>query len=125
MTNAPVKRVLVVDDSSMIRKAIEQYLLGNGFLVVGQAGNGQEALELLDTTVPDIVTLDITMPKMDGLTCLDEILKRKSTMKVIVISAVSKKHIAIEALNRGAKRYLRKPFSEKELLGALQKMSDD
>jgi two-component system chemotaxis response regulator CheY len=114
-------KLLIVDDSEIIRIAIENYLKNSGIEIIGQAGNGVEAIEIFNDKKPDIVTMDITMPEMDGLTCMQEMLKINKDVKVIVITALSKKDIAIEALQKGAKRFLKKPLKEEELVDNIKK----
>lgn len=105
-------KIMVVDDSNMIVKMIQGFLQSYNIEVVGTANDGQTAVELFKKTNPDIVTLDITMPKMDGLTVLQEILKIKNTAKVIVISALTDNATALKALQIGAKDFIPKPFKE-------------
>lgn len=71
-------KLMIVDDSSIMRKAIEKYLSGTDIEIVGTAGDGKQAIELFKTTLPDVVTLDITMPEMDGLECLRRIAENKT-----------------------------------------------
>ena len=113
-------KLLIVDDSSIIRKAIQKYIKDFGLEIVGEAGDGVEALEIFKETRPDLVTLDITMPEMDGLTCLEEILKIDKSAKVVIISALSSQDVALKALKMGAKSYVNKPFSEEKLLDAIK-----
>lgn len=108
-------KLLIVDDSNIMRKAINKYLKDFDLEVVGCAGDGVEALELCRTLKPDLVTLDITMPKMDGLTCLTEILKLDANIKVLVISALTDSGTGLKALKNGAKGFLPKPFTADEL----------
>lgn len=108
-------KLLVVDDSNIMRKAIEKYLHEFGLQCVGTAGDGESAIELFREHLPDVVTLDITMPKMDGLSCLDEIMKIKPDTRVIVISALKDPATGILAIKKGAKGFLSKPFSPEEL----------
>ncbi len=115
-------KLLIVDDSALIRRAIDKFLGKGDIDIVGQAGDGVKALELFKEHGPDVVTLDITMPEMDGLTCLEEMMKVKANAKVLVISALTKPGIAIDALDKGAKHFLKKPFTESELLEAFEKV---
>jgi two-component system chemotaxis response regulator CheY len=117
----PVK-LLIVDDSSIIRKAITRYLKEYGLELVGEAGDGVQALEQMRLHRPDLVTLDITMPEMDGLTCLDEMLKIDPDIKVIVISALSDQATALKALKSGAKGFLGKPFTEEKIKSAFDRV---
>jgi two-component system chemotaxis response regulator CheY len=108
-------RVLIVDDSHIILDAIENWLKEFRLEIVGKAFNGKDAVEIVKEKHPDIVTLDITMPEMDGLTALEKILEIAPGTKVIVISALSSRDIALSALRKGAVSYLVKPFTEEEL----------
>ena len=108
-------KLLIVDDSNIMRKAINKYLKDYDLEVVGSAGNGVEALELCKKLRPDFVTLDITMPKMDGLTCLSEILKFDPNIQVLIISALKDSATGLKALKIGARGFLPKPFTAAEL----------
>jgi two-component system chemotaxis response regulator CheB len=104
-------RVLVVDDSAVVRSVIADSIAATpGMKVVGTAGDGRQALEILDSVRPDVVTLDIQMPNMDGLATLEAILARHS-MPVVMVSSLTKlgANITLEALDRGAVDYLAKP----------------
>lgn len=109
-------KLMIVDDSNIMRRAIEKYLSRLGLTLVATAGNGKDAVDLFRTHLPDLVTLDITMPQMDGLTCLAEILKIKPTAKVVIISALGDAPTGIKALKLGAKAFLPKPFTEPQIL---------
>lgn len=108
-------KVLIVDDSSIIRQTIKRYISGENVQIVGTAENGKVALELFKKTNPDIVTLDITMPEMDGLTLLEAMLEMNKDVKVMVITALSDKSTGLKAMKMGAKSYLTKPFTENTL----------
>lgn len=110
-----MKRLLIVDDSVMMRTTIEQHLSDYALEIVGQAGNGKEAVELVKSKQPDVITLDITMPEMDGLECLDEIMAIAPSTKVMVITALSNKLTGLKALKKGAREYLFKPVTPEEL----------
>ncbi len=108
-------RVLIVDDSLIIRDAIESWLEEFDLEIVGKTNNGRDAVETVREKKPEIVTLDITMPEMDGLTALDKILEAAPETKVIIISALSSKDVALTALRKGALSYIVKPFTADEL----------
>lgn len=118
-------KLMIVDDSSIMRKAIEKYLSGNGIEIVGTAGDGKQALELFKTARPDIVTLDITMPEMDGLQCLEELLKIDPNVKVMVVSALKDEATALEALKKGARSFLGKPFTPESIKEAFDQVVAD
>lgn len=115
-------KLLIVDDSMIIRKSVEQFTKDLGLELVGTAANGVEAIEMFSKHLPDIVTLDITMPEMDGLTALKQMMSINSKAKVIVISAISAKTAAIDALSLGAKHFLGKPFNSESLRAAFEKV---
>ena len=124
--NAPLKstglKVLIVDDSLIIRRTIQRQLDENAIAEVAMASNGVEALQLFREQEPDIVTLDITMPKMDGLTCVEEMLRINSEARILVISALADKRTALDALKRGAQAFLCKPFTSHELREVFQEL---
>lgn len=113
-------KLLIVDDSNIMRRAIEKYAAPLGLELIGTAGNGREALLLFEQLRPDLVTLDITMPLMDGLSCLYEMMKINPHAKVIVISALSDQATGLKALKLGARSFLPKPFTEKQLAEELR-----
>jgi two-component system chemotaxis response regulator CheY len=108
-------KVMIVDDSSIIRQVIQKHLSEYNIEVVGTAGDGKTAIEVFKKTDPDIVTLDITMPEVDGLTVLEEMMKINNTAKVMVITALSDKATGLKAMKKGAKSFLGKPFTPEKL----------
>jgi two-component system chemotaxis response regulator CheY len=102
--------VLIVDDSTIIRRSIERTIATRGY-TIRTAANGREALAIFNEFEPDFVTMDITMPEVDGLTCVTEMLKRRPGVRILVISALGDKLTAIEAVKRGARGFLLKPFT--------------
>ncbi|WP_236598677.1 response regulator transcription factor [Ramlibacter monticola] len=121
MKAAPM-RLLVVDDSNMIRSRILRLVQGGGLAglsVVAVARNGAEALRVARATRPDLVTMDLTMPEMDGVECLAEMLRMLPRTRILVVSALSDKSTAIQALRLGARGFVAKPFSDDELKLAL------
>lgn len=111
-------RVLVVDDSVFVTKQITQILASEGFEVVATAGDGEEALNVYKDKYPniDLVTMDITMPKMDGVTCLEKIIEFDKNAKVVMISALGKQELVKRSLLLGAKNYIVKPLDRKKVL---------
>lgn len=117
-------RVLIVDDSLIIRKAIQQHLSDNyNVEVVGMAENGIVALEMFDKTKPDYVTLDINMPELDGLSVLEQMLQRDPTVNVIIVTALSDKDTALQAIEMGAKGYVIKPLTFEKLQAAVNQLT--
>ena len=115
-------RLLIVDDSNMIRTRISRVVQSGGLknvMLAGLAKNGQEAIEMARTTHPDVVTMDLTMPEMDGIECIQALLKLDPAMNILVVSALSDKSTAIQALKLGARGFVAKPFTDEELQIAL------
>lgn len=115
-------RMLIVDDSNMIRTRISR-IVSAGKLgqisLVGLARNGVEALRIAKASQPDVITMDLTMPEMDGLPCIQAIMKILPRTNILVVSALDDKATAIQALKLGARGFVAKPFSDDELLLAL------
>jgi two-component system chemotaxis response regulator CheY len=117
-------RILIVDDSLIIRKAIQQHLSDNyNVEIVGMAENGIVALEMFDKTKPDYVTLDINMPELDGLSVLEQMLQRDPTVNVIIVTALSDKDTALQAIEMGAKGYVIKPLTFEKLQAAVNQLT--
>ena len=114
-------RVLIVDDAAFMRMMIKDILTKNGFEVVGEANDGQQAIEKFKELSPDLVTMDITMPEMDGIAALKEIKKIDSNAKVIMCSAMGQQAMVIDAIQAGAKDFIVKPFQADRVLEAIKK----
>lgn len=108
-------KILIVDDSFVMRKTIEKCAEAIMITEIFTASNGRIALELFEKERPALVTLDITMPEMDGLSCLDAIVKIDPHVKVIVITALKDSATGLSAVRRGAKGFLPKPFTHDQL----------
>ncbi len=119
-TSGALPTVLVVDDSLLIRKVLIKLLSENGYQVVGEATNGREGVELYKELEPDIVTLDITMPVMDGITALKLIKEYDPEAMVAMISAAGQKDKLMEALREGAELFFTKPFNAQEVISTLR-----
>lgn len=117
------KTVLITDDTAFMRMTLRNVIEKNGYEVVGEAGDGEEAIALYKELKPDMVTMDITMPKMDGITAIKEIMKIDADAKIIVCSAMGQKPMVIEALSAGAKDFLVKPFDAERVVESLRKIS--
>jgi two-component system chemotaxis response regulator CheY len=115
-------RLMIVDDSNMIRSRISRVVQNGGLpnvSLVGLARNGAEALRIARSAQPDVVTMDLTMPEMDGIECIQEMLRILPRTSILVVSALSDKSTAIQALRLGARGFVAKPFSDDELTLAL------
>lgn len=112
-------RLLIVDDSSTVRRSIERHIFSDRVTEIYQAANGREAMELFERYRPEFVTMDLTMPEMDGLTCISKMMALKPDTRLMVISALGDAETAIEAVERGANEYVVKPFSAEDLNLAL------
>ncbi len=115
-------RLLIVDDSNIVRRRIERSQQFDELEVVGTAANGLEALELARRTDPDLVTMDLTMPQMDGIECITQLVRFKPAIRILVISALADKATAVEAMERGANGFLNKPFTDRQLNDAIAEL---
>lgn len=116
-------KIMIVDDAAFMRKILKDMLIQYGFEVAGEAVNGRQLLELYPIVKPDIVTLDITMPEMDGITALKELKKKFPNAKVVMCSAMGQQTMVIEAIQAGASDFIVKPFKEDKVIGSLNKLS--
>ncbi len=117
-------KLMIVDDSNIIRRKIERASDRDMFEVVGSASNGREALQLLNEKSPDVVTMDLTMPEMDGIECVANLVARKPDIRILVVSALSDIDTGIEALEKGARGFLCKPFTDNQLREALCELTE-
>ncbi len=108
-------KLLIVDDSMIIRRGITMFAEKKGFEIIGEAGNGIEALEIFQKNRPDAITMDITMPEMDGLECIRKIMQIDDTVNIVVISALIAQENMLDAMNAGAKGFVQKPFNDEKL----------
>jgi two-component system chemotaxis response regulator CheY len=115
------KSVLIVDDSVVMRSLIGDILEKEEFNVVGQAQDGGEAVDMYQKLKPDLVTMDIVMPGGPGIDALKRIIDQDPNARVIVVSGLHQKSLLIEALEAGARDYVIKPFTDRELLEAAKK----
>lgn len=120
-----MKRILIVDDSFYMRTMLKNMLTDAGYEIVGEAPNGQTALELAKETKPDLITLDVILPDNTGLEVLKGIRAEQPDQKVIIVSAVGQEVIVNEAMENGAKSYIVKPFSEENVLEVVSKVLAD
>jgi two-component system, chemotaxis family, chemotaxis protein CheY len=115
-------KLLIVDDSSIVRRSIQKLLGDAGITEIDQAKNGVEAVELFRLKQHDAVTLDITMPQMDGLVCVEELTKINPDARILIISALADKSTAIDAVKRGASGFICKPFTSEDLNEAFKEL---
>lgn len=115
------KRILVVDDAAFMRMMIKNILVKNGYEVAGEAENGKQAVGLYAETKPDLVTMDITMPEMDGLEAVKAIRSTDPSATIIMCSAMGQQSMVMEAIQAGAKDFIVKPFQQERLLQAVER----
>jgi two-component system, chemotaxis family, chemotaxis protein CheY len=115
-------RLMIVDDSMIMRRRIERSQSFDEIELVGTATNGLEAIEMFRKTDPDVVTMDLTMPQMDGIECIENIVKIKPAVRILVISALADKATAVEAMEKGANGFLNKPFTDRQLNEAIAEL---
>lgn len=119
------KRILIVDDAPIMRMILRNILRGSGYEIVGEAGNGNDAVKKYRELKPDVTTMDIIMPEKDGVTALGEILLYDANAKVIMITAVDQRDSLMKAIKAGAYDYITKPFEDARVLSALKKAFGD
>lgn len=120
-----MKKLMIVDDSNLIRKKISRELDDSKFELVGTAENGEKAIELFKECKPEVVTMDITMPHVDGIECIEQLVSIEPSVKILVISALNDKATGMEALEKGAMGFINKPFSEKDITQALDTLVEE
>ncbi|AQM59168.1 two-component system response regulator [Clostridium baratii] len=114
--------ILIVDDAAFMRMMIKDILEKNGFNVIGEASNGLEAIELYKKEKPDIVTMDITMPKVDGIEAVKLIKEYDNEAKIIMCSAMGQQAMVMDAIRAGAKDFIVKPFQADRVIEAINKV---
>jgi two-component system chemotaxis response regulator CheY len=115
-------KVLIIDDAVFMRTAIKSFLVKNGFEDIVEAQNGLEGLQKYKELRPDIVTMDITMPDMDGLEALKAIIEFDANAKVIMVTAMGKEVMVKDAIMYGAKSFIVKPFGEDQMVNTIKKL---
>ncbi len=118
-----MNKVLIVDDAAFMRKMLRLMLEKHNFEVVGEAENGCDALKKISLLKPDIVSLDITMPIMDGIQCLIEINKMECAPHVIMITAMGQQSKVLEAVSSGARGFIVKPYQEDDVIRLLNSLT--
>lgn len=117
-----MKKILIVDDAMFMRSTLKMMLRKENYEVVGEAGNGIEAIERYKSLKPDIVTLDIHMPEMGGIDALEAIIKYDPDAKVVMISAAGDHKRVLDAMKLGAKNFIIKPFTEDTVFQVMKKI---
>lgn len=115
------KKILIVDDAAFMRMMIKDILVKNGFEVVGEAADGAQAVEKYAELKPDLVTMDITMPEMDGIQALKAIKETDPSATIIMCSAMGQQAMVIDAISAGAKDFIVKPFQADRVVEAIEK----
>ena len=115
-------KVLIADDAAFMRTMLKDILTKNGFEVVGEAANGTEAAAKYDELIPDIVTMDITMPQCDGIQSLKQIMAKHPSAKIVMCSAMGQQAMVIESIQAGAKDFIVKPFQPSRVVEAIQRV---
>lgn len=118
-----MSKILIVDDSRTSRKILRGILEGAGYEIVGEAVDGQDGIQKYKELSPDIVTLDITMPVLDGLDSLKEIKRIDPAAKVIMVTAAGQQNKMVEAIKLGANEFVTKPFEPDVILAMVDKVS--
>ena len=118
------RTAMICDDAQFMRAVIKQVLSGNGFEVVGEAGSGQEAIERYAELKPDLVTMDVVMPGMNGIEAVRAIIAHDPAARVVICSAVGQKRLIDEALEAGARSFVVKPFEPQRLMEAVEQALD-
>ncbi|MEW5762022.1 MAG: response regulator [Bacillota bacterium] len=116
------KRILIVDDAAFMRMMIKNIVTKNGYEVVGEAENGAAAVKLYQETKPDLVTMDITMPEMDGVQAVRAIRALDPGANIIMISAMGQQAMVMEAIQAGARDFIVKPFQQERILQAIERV---
>lgn len=117
-------KLMIVDDSNIIRNKIKRAHNQSRFQLVATATNGLEAIDQFKKNKPDVVTMDLTMPHMDGIDCIEQLMQIDPDVAILVVSALSDKATGIQALQLGARGFLLKPFTEEELDSALEELTE-
>ena len=115
-------RVLIVDDAAFMRMMIKDILEKNGYEIAGEAANGAIAVEMYNKEKPDVVTMDITMPDMDGIEAVKNIRANDPNAKIIMCSAMGQQSMVMDAIRAGAKDFIVKPFQADRVLEAIKKV---
>ena len=116
--------IMIVDDLAFIKLLLKDLIEKAGFRVIGEASDGEEAINMYQEKRPDLVLLDITMPKMDGITALKKILALDPDAKIIMCSALGQQRLIVQAIQLGAKDFIVKPFRPERVITSIKKALD-
>ena len=114
-----MSNVLIVDDSTFMRLMIRKILTKHGFAVIGEAKDGEEAVQQYAKLRPNLVTMDIVMPKLNGIEAVKKIIQFDPDAKIVMVTALGQEQLVIEAIKSGAKEFVIKPFNEAQVVNAI------
>lgn len=120
-----MKTVLVVDDAVFMRTTIKRMLEDQSFNVIGEASNGAEAVEMYHKLLPDVVTMDVTMPGMTGIEAVEAIISEDPNAKIVMVTALGQQKLIVDAIERGAKDFVTKPFNPEQIIQVLTNVTDE
>ncbi len=115
------KKILIVDDVAFVRKTLSKILTDAHYQVVGEAADGQQAIEMYAKLQPDLVTMDIVMPQMSGIEATRRMIKHFKNIRILIISAMGQESLIMDAISVGAKDYVMKPFTASDVLKAVER----
>ncbi len=118
-------KLLIVDDSNIIRSRIERiYATDFSMKIIGKAQNGKEAFHMAQELKPDLITMDLTMPEMDGVSCIEKIIEYDPQIRILVVSALSDVATGLSAIKKGARGFLCKPFTDEDMQASINEVID-
>ena len=120
-----MKTVLVVDDAVFMRTTIKRMLEDQSFNVIGEASNGAEAVEMYRKLLPDVVTMDVTMPGMTGIEAVEAIISEDPNAKIVMVTALGQQKLIVDAIEQGAKDFVTKPFNPEQIIQVLTNVTDE
>ena len=121
----PAPKVLIVDDARLLRQMLKDLLVSDGFTIAGEARDGEEAVQLYRELKPDLVTMDVMMPRTNGVEATREILASDRNARIVMVSSVGQESLIAEAIEAGACAYVLKPFSRDDVLAATRRALED
>ncbi len=115
-------KILICDDSAFMRMILKKLLTDHGYDVVGEAGDGKQAVQMYRECKPDLITMDITMPKMDGIQAVQLIHEENPLVRIIMVTALGQKAIITDAIKAGASDFIVKPFDPEQVMKTIKKV---